>query len=197
MSYQIHTPPLAQADAEAFGKWLGQYAITLTGLLVEHFRADGSHVVDRPLADTVKQTAAEAVAATPGSAVAGSLLAGFVAPWLLPVSLLAFVATLRASYNNRKRMIGGGHADIQSSRITFGLGNVSAARLQWTEYLMCIYVAHHGWTLRGLHYPRQLAVGQRYAATHTGYPPPWGSRDRPAPQKARRSNALRRIARIF
>jgi hypothetical protein len=169
MSYVAMTPPLAVADAEAFGRYLAQYAIGVTGLAVRHRMQDGRYVRDEPLADTVGQAACGGVAGVAVAPVAVGL--GLALPVLaLPVVLAGLVADLKAMFEVRKRQA---HPGAVASEVRFTFANVSSERLRWAEYQLGVYGELHGWQFSGLQHAEQQAVGGSYAARTGRGPTPW------------------------
>lgn len=174
--YIAHTPVLSKADAEDVGRFLARYAIQIAGLRLYHITEDGKRIEDNPTADAIKETAMSGG----GSAVMaeGMVAAGisFVLPPLAMLAAIAAIPPLLKKQNDLRKQNKGGKVGAKAvmSELQFDVTGVSARRRKWTEYLLCIYAARHDWQLRGLHYPEQLAVGARYAASHAGDPPPWG-----------------------
>lgn len=176
--YRIITAPISVAEAQKLGQYLGQYEISVSNLTVRHLLADGRTVEDHPLAETIQDSAAAGgLGAATGSAIAPvAVVLGLAIPlWVLPGLVVAAIADIRAMYSLKKNMP---HPDAVSSEIRFGLANVSAKRLSWTEYLLSVYAARQGWHIEGLRDERQRAMGARYAAAHGGYPTPWRNRNK-------------------
>jgi len=179
-TYKAHTfKPITQDKAKELGKWLGEYRIRLSGLSVWQITEDGKRIRDDAMADTIKSTAGSAASATMTSGPAAPLLGPLVA-LLSPAAIMAMVAAIPAlvAVQHKLRKEAGpqvrGHT-IVATEIEFGLADVSARRRKWSEYLLSIYAALHKWTLSGLQYPEQAAVGAAYAARTGGYPPPWSA----------------------
>jgi len=198
-TYKAHTDiPITQAKAKELGKWLGQYRIRLSGLSVWQITEEGKRIRDDAMADTIKSTAGSAASATVTSGPAAPLLGPLVA-LLSPAALLAMAAAIPAliAAQNKLRKEAGpqvrGHT-IVATEIEFGLADVSAKRRKWSEYLLSIYAALHKWTLAGLQYPEQAAIGAAYAARTGGYPPPWSTAGRSSrPSRRTSGGALRAL----
>ena len=178
---KLNTPPLNSADAEAFGRTLGQYAIEMTALGVTHILPGGKRRADRPLTETIKQTAGMFGAAG-GIAPAAIPLLGLL-PWLpIPAILLGLAADIRALHGLNKRTSCPPAAT--GSEVTFRLSGVSERRLGWAQYLIGGYCQLHGWDVLKAQDERQVAAGRRYAQRHGALPPAWGahSPNRPTTQ---------------
>lgn len=194
--YKAITPVLSLDQAADLGRFLGRYAVQVTGLKLYHILEDGRRVEDNPTKEAAEETAKSGSAAAIGSEIAAAAGISFVLP---PIALLATIAAIPAlvkgQHDLRKKQIGGKTGSkAVSSEVLFDLANVSADRRRWAEWLLSVYAARHDWRLTGLVHPEQLTLGAQYAATHTGEPPPWGERDQP-PAWVRTNQAPQRIER--
>lgn len=174
-AYKAMDPqPLTLAQAQEMGQWLRKYQIDIAGLSVYQITDKGTRVRDDPLADTIKTT----IGQLGGAAVLAAPLAPLLGPLAVaaaPFAWLALGPTKAAEHQARKQagpQIPRGE-QVTGTEIEFNLVGVSAKRRKWTEYLLAIYAAHHGWQLTGLQHPEQVAVGAAYAARTGGYPPAW------------------------
>ncbi len=175
--------PLTLPEAQEMGRWLRKYRIDIAGMTVYQVTDKGTRVRDDPLADTIKATIGEVSGAAIGAAILAPLL-GPLAAAAAPFAWLALGPTKVAEHELRKKsgpQIPRGEQFV-GTEIEFNLVDVSAKRRKWTEYLLSIYAAHHGWQLAGLQHPEQVAVGSAYAARTGGYPPAWS--EQPALIKA-------------
>ena len=179
--YLARTPVLSVDQAAELGGFLARYAIRVSGLTVHHILENGQRVEDNPTRDTIVETAGETIGANVG---AGAAVAAGVTLALPPVAILAGLAAIPAlvkgQHDLRRKQVGGkAGSKAVSSEVGFDLADVSTKRRRWSEYLLSIYTARHGWTLAGLHHPEQLDLGARYAASHRGDPPPWEDSTQP------------------
>jgi len=183
-NYKATDPkPLTLAAAQELGRWLAKYQIGISGLTVYQVTDKGHRIKDDPMADTIKSTIGE----IGGAALLSVPLAPLLGPLALaaaPFAWLALGPTKAAQHELRKKVGPAAPKGEQfvGTEIEFGLSDVSAKRRKWTEYLLAIYAAHHGWQLSGLQHPEQIAVGAAYAARTGGYPPAWS--EQPARPKA-------------
>lgn len=182
-NYRATDPkPLTLPEAQELGRWLRKYRIGIGGLTVYQVTDKGHRIKDDPMMDTIKVTIGQV-----GGALVVAPLAGFLAPVaavVAPFAWLALGPTKVAEHQMRKQAgpVAPKGEQFVGTEIEFALVDVSAKRRKWTEYLLAIYAAHHGWQLSGLQYPEQIAVGAAYAARTGGYPPAWS--EQPARPKA-------------
>ena len=174
----INTPPLNYSDAEAFGRALGQYAIDVTALGVTHTLPGGKRQADRPLAETMRQTAGMFGAA--GSLAPAAIPLIGLLPWIpIPALILGLAADLRALHGINKRT--SCPPGATGSEVTFRLSGVGERRLGWAQYLIGCYCQLHDWQIVKAQDERQVAAGRRYAQRHGALPPAWANNptDRP------------------
>lgn len=182
MSYVMGSRPLGVAEAEELGKFLREYAIRVAGIEVVHVTKSGRRIKDTPLADTVKEFASQVVTAqSMAPATAGVLAAAgcSIAPITALIAAASLPVLLYQQYQARKRLPAAAAPNdpVQWSEVSFSLVDVSDRRVLWSEYLLSIYGARHGWwVLGGMRHPRQWEVGASYAARKAGYLPAWDSR---------------------
>jgi hypothetical protein len=196
--YRAFCGVVSQAEAEDLGKWLAKYEVELTGLQVWQVGQSGKRYRDDATAETIRSTVSSAASSVVTSGAGGSALVPLVA-LLSPAAILAMIASipvlLAATHKTTKKLAAPSaavmaHDPIVATELTFDLAAVSARRRGWSEYLLSIYGALHGWTkLDGMAHREQWAQGAAYAARTGGYPAPWSER-KPGDQPVSRQRSV-------
>lgn len=177
--YRALCPFVSSSEADEFGRWLGKYAVEISGLAVWQIGASGKRYKDDPLADTITQTArsfaTSAVTAQVGAPVLIPLV-GLI-PWIaIPALIASLPGLIFTQHKLRKRLPPDAARgdEIVATELEFSLSGVSAKRRRWSEYLLSIYGALHAWTkIDGMTHPEQWPLGAAYAARTGSYPRPW------------------------